>query len=145
MSILSRIDRFLGRPPLRKGWLGDVIAGTSVLLMFLCLVLCVTMAHNHYSGSRLLPVVLLIVAGLSCCVFIWIGFGPYGFFALSSIVSSTVTFALLDFDLASLVYLLPLFLSGCFCVILGIRHDKMDTADGEQDAPADAKRPRRRA
>lgn len=96
------------------------------------------MAHNHYSGSRVLPVVLMIAAGVCGSVFMWLVFGLYGFLALGGLTYSIAAFIFSDFDLTGLVYLLPLFLAGCLCVILGIRRDKMDTDSGEKKAPADA-------
>jgi len=62
---------------------------------------------------------------------------PYIFFGMGGIASSVIAFAVLGYDTVNFVYLLPLLLIGCFCVIRGMRHDERDTSGGEQSAPPD--------
>ncbi len=99
-----------------------------------CVGLSARMMDQH--GSGLLPLVLLIVGGLFCLVWLYLQM-PYKLLAMVCLSSSIVAFAYLDFDLVSLVYLLPLLLMGCFCLIRGFRHDKSDTNGNEPNAPAD--------
>ncbi len=128
MRILSRIDRFLGTPPLGRGSSGYAIRCLLVFLILGCIWLFCDM-REYDSGPW--PLVPLFVGVLLCCVLMFFTM-PYLFLGMGGIGSSVVAFAVLGYDTVNFVYLLPLLLAGCSCVIRGMRHDERDTGEGEQ-------------
>ena len=117
--MLLKIDRFLGTPPLGKGGWAFSVLLLVVLMKAGCLFMAFHMGKYDWEMSVLVP---LVAAGFLSCAIVYI-IMPYLLLGLGGTGGSVVAFGFLDYDLVSLMYLLPLFLVGCFCLMQAMRYE----------------------